>query len=357
MPVRPNRAGRYFFLAFLRDEYYICIMQDFDQMGRREAIRALFEGTPFQPFRDCSFEAVSGERVVAADRMMLEGIDFDLVYFPLKHLGYKSVACVTGELYAGLAEPRTLSVRLGLSAKLSFSQVSELWGGVVAAASEFGYGTVSLDLQPSRNGLSIGVSAVGVAPLAECPAPATKDLVCVSGALGAAYLGLRVLENGKTGFDAGADNSKELERYRMLVGAYLKPELPAGLPSQLAASGISPSASYFIDRGLADALLRLSSDTGLGVKVYADRIPFEGGSFELGKSIDVDPVSAAMNGGDDCCVLLVVPIAGYERFRHDFQTFDIIGHLAQSDVGAVLVSPDGLEHPVSAPGWPSQNNH
>lgn len=332
-------------------------MQDFDQMGRREAIRALFEGTPFKPFTDSSFEAVSGERVVAADRMMLEGIDFDLVYFPLKHLGYKSVASVTGELYAALAEPRTLSVTLGLSAKLGFGQVKELWGGVVAAASEFGYASVNLDLQPSRNGLSVSVSAVGAAAAADRPAPESKDLVCVSGALGAAYLGLRVLEKGRAQFEGGSENREELERYRMLVAAYLKPEIPAGLPSLLAASGITPAAGYFVDRGLADALLRLRADSGLGVKVYADRIPFEGGSFELGKAIDADPVSAAMNGGDDCCVLLVVPIAAYERFRHDFQTFDIIGHLAQSDVGAVLVSPDGLEHPVSAPGWPSQENH
>lgn len=332
-------------------------MQDFDQMGRREAIRALFEGTPFKPFTDSSFEAVSGERVVAADRMMLEGIDFDLVYFPLKHLGYKSVASVTGELYAALAEPRTLSVTFGLSAKLGFGQVKELWDGVVAAASEFGYASVNLDLQPSRNGLSVSVSAVGAAAAADRPAPESKDLVCVSGALGAAYLGLRVLEKGRAQFEGGSENREELERYRMLVAAYLKPELPAGLPSQLAASGITPAAGYFVDRGLADALLRLRADSGLGVKVYADRIPFEGGSFELGKAIDADPVSAAMNGGDDCCVLLVVPIAAYERFRHDFQTFDIIGHLAQSDVGAVLVSPDGLEHPVSAPGWPSQENH
>lgn len=331
-------------------------MQDFAQLGRREAIRTLYEGTPFKPFEDSRFEAVSGERVATADRVLLEGIDFDLVYFPLKHLGYKSVACVTGELYAALASPRTLNVTLGLSAKLDFGQVKELWEGVVSAATEFGFGSVALDLQPSRNGLTVSVSATGVAAAGTAPAPASKDLICVSGALGAAYLGLRVLESGKSQFEKGGSNQEELERYRMLVAAYLKPELPADLPSQLAASGITPAGAYFVDRGLADALLRLVSDTGLGAKVYADRIPFEGGSFELGKTLDLDPVSAAMNGGDDCRVLLVVPISMYERFRHDFQTFDIIGHIARSEVGAVLVSPDGLEHPVSAPGWPAQNN-
>lgn len=332
-------------------------MQDFAQLGRREAIRLLFEGSGFEPFAGCSFVPQEGRKVVAASRMLLEGIDFDLVYFPLKHLGYKCVVCVTGELYAGLATPKTLSVRLGISAKLGFEQVKELWSGVVAAAKEFGYGALALDLQPSHNGLSISVSGTGEAGAVDGPAPASKDLLCISGALGAAYCGLRLLERGKAGFESGAAAPKEeLERYRMLVASYLKPELPAGLPAVLAESGITPAASLFVDRGLADALLRLTGITGLGAKVYADKIPFEAGSFALGKEMDFDPVSAAMNGGEDCRVLLVVPISQFENFRHDFQAFDIIGHLAQPEVGAVLVTPDGLEHRVSAPGWPSEDN-
>ena len=326
-------------------------MQDFDRLGRVEAIRELFEGSGYEPYADCDFTPAAGERVVNASRMLLEGIDFSLIYFPLKHLGYKSVALATGELYGGLASPRTLSVKLGISAKLGFSHIKELWDGIVTAAKEFEYSKLSLDLQPSHNGLSISVSAVGTRGVGESPAPASKDLLCVSGALGAAYLGLQVLERGRSRFERGEENKEEMEKYRMLVGSYLHPELPAGLPAALAGDGITPSAACFADRGLADALLRLVRSTGLGAKVYADRIPFEGGSFELGKTLDMDPVSAAMNGGDDCRVLLAVPIAQYEAFRRNFQTFDIIGHLAQSDVGAVLVSPDGLEHPVSAPGW------
>ena len=275
-------------------------MQDFEQMGRIEAIRSLFEGSGFEPFAPAAVQPGGGQ-FISESRLLLEGIDFDLVYFPLRHLGYKSVALVTGALYAGLAGAGSLTVVLGISAKLGFSQIKELWEGVLVAAKEFGYKTLSLDLQPSRNGLAISVTAGGVVPsaLSSRPAAASKDLLCVSGA---------------------------------------------------------PAAACFVDRGLADALLRLRRSTGLGVKVYADHIPFEGGSFELGKTLDLDPVSAAMNGGDDCRVLLVVPIGRYEAFRKDFQTFDIIGHLAQSDAGAVLVSPDGLEHPVSAPGWPKQEN-
>lgn len=332
-------------------------MQDFEQMGRIEAIRSLFEGSGFEPFAPAAVQPGGGQ-FISESRLLLEGIDFDLVYFPLRHLGYKSVALVTGALYAGLAGAGSLTVVLGISAKLGFSQIKELWEGVLVAAKEFGYKTLSLDLQPSRNGLAISVTAGGAVPsaLSSRPAAASKDLLCVSGALGAAYLGLQVLERGRSSFDSGGSNQEELERYRMLVGSYLKPEVPARLPEALSEAGIAPAAACFVDRGLADALLRLRRSTGLGVKVYADHIPFEGGSFELGKTLDLDPVSSAMNGGDDCRVLLVVPIGRYEAFRKDFQTFDIIGHLAQSDAGAVLVSPDGLEHPVSAPGWPKQEN-
>ena len=332
-------------------------MESFEQLGRVEAVKALFEGTGYAPFASAAFQEEGRGEYVTASRMLLEGIDFDLVYFPLKHLGYKSVALATGALYAGFAGARTLSVTLGISAKLDFSHIKELWSGVVAAAGEYGYKSLSLELQPSRNGLAVSVSAGGFRSASFAPsAPESKDLLCVSGALGAAYLGLQVLERGRASFEQGKDNREEMEKYRMLVGSYLKPELPAGLPEALAGAQIFPGAACLVDRGLADAMLRIRRATGLGVKVYANRIPFEGGSFELGKALDIDPVSAAMNGGDDCQLLLVVPISKYETFRKDFQTFDIIGHLAQSDAGAVLVSPDGLEHPVTAPGWPRQTN-
>ena len=113
--------------------------------------------------------------------------------------------------------------------------------------------------------------------------------------------------------------------------------------------------SYFVTHGLADALLRLRRDSGLGVKVYADKIPFEGNSFQLGKELDMDPVSAAMNGGDDFRLLFVVPILHLDKFRRDFQTFDIVGHMAQPEVGAVLVTPEGVEFGLKSQGWPDES--
>ena len=330
-------------------------MDTFAELGRVEAVRKLFEGTGYKPFEEpLGAEMKAGDKSVSTLKTLLEGVDFDLVYFPLKHLGYKAVALASGELLAAMAHPRTLSVTLGISAKLDYEQIKELWGGVVKASKEFGFVSLSLELQPSRNGLAISVAATGAASKltrVRTPKPQSRDLLCVSGSLGAAYFGLQVLERGKKQFAEGRSNEEEMKTYRMLVGSYLKPELPAGVVAQLEDAQIIPSAGLFVGKGLSDAVLRLTRATGLGAKIYAEKIPFEGGSFELGRKLDIDPVSAAMNGGEDCRLLFAVPILKLEDFRRDFQTFDIVGHLAQSEVGAVLVSPDGLEHPMTAQGW------
>lgn len=317
----------------------------FSELGRIEAIRQLFEGTGYTPFGEPLWvETHAGDIVTTVSKTFLEGTDFNLVYFPLKHLGYKCVLEVVGELYAVMSEPQTLSVTLSVSAKLDFDRISELWGGIVAAAKEFSVKNLSLELQPSRNGLAVTMAAGGIdVKGAKRSKAESKDLICVSGSLGSAYFGMQLLEKQKS--------RDELEKHRMIVADYLKPELQAGLPSVFVESGIEPSFGYFVGNGLADAALRLGRDSGFGVKIYADRIPFEGGSFDLGKEMDIDPVSAAMNGGKDCRLLFTIPISQYEKFRKDFQTFNIVGHLALPEVGTVLVTPEGVELPISAQGW------
>ncbi len=315
----------------------------FADLGRVEAVEALYAVSKYRRKEDLGFEG-SGGSVFNASAMFLEGMDFNLEYFPLKHLGYKCATVVTGQLYAALARPKTLSVRLGISSKLDFTHIRDLWTGIVTAASEHGYADVALDLAPSLNGLAVGLSAVGETPkltVVRRPKPRSKDLICISGNLGAAYLGMQALER----------HFQDLEKYRMIIGDYLKPDLSPDIVSHLEKEDIYPSAGYFVGRGLADAAKRLARDTGLGVKIYADKIPFEGNSFELGKRLDIDPVSAAFGGGDDCRLLFTVPILAAEKFRREFQTFDIIGHLAQEEVGAVCVTPEGVELPIRAQGW------
>lgn len=328
----------------------------FDDYGKVQAIDLLFKDSGFRREDGNGFEPAAGSLVRTASRVFVEGIDFDLTYFPLKHLGYKSVVAAVGELYAGLSHPRTLNVRLGVSAKLDFGHIKDLWLGITTAAKEHGVKALDLDLVPSPNGLFISVSATGEElklTRGRTVKARSMDLVCVSGSLGAAFLGQQILEREKKVFSQTKDDSvqPQLEKYKMLVGSYLKPELNASVVERLEEAQIYPSNGFLVSQGLSDAVKRLERESGLGVKIYADKIPFEGNSFASGKELDIDPISAAMNGGEDFRLLFTIPILSAERFRRDFQTFDIIGHLAQPEVGAVLVSPDGLEHPILAQGW------
>ena len=331
--------------------------ESFADLGRIEAIDQLYRLSAYKPVDGLSYNSSAGGRVCTAARLYTEGIDFNLVYFPLKHLGYKSVIGVVGELYAALAHPKLLNVVLGISAKLDLPQVKDLWTGITVAAKEHGFEAVNLDLQPSQNGLYISVSATGeTSRLTDKRrmAAKSKDLICISGPLGAAYLGMRFMERGAEVFHKSGEQP-DIAQYKMLVAAHLRPELDASVVSRLEDSEIYPSYAYFVNRGLSDALLRLKRDSGLGAKVYADKIPFEGNSFQLGKELDIDPVSAAMNGGDDNRLLLVIPILQVEKFRREFQGFEAIGHLAQPEAGAVLVTPEGVEFPVKAQGWPEND--
>lgn len=330
--------------------------EKFSEIGRVEAIRRLFDGTGYRPAEKCRFGTSGKSYPVNVSKVLLEGTDFDLTYFPLKHLGYKSVIYATGEIYAAMAHPRTLSLTVGVSAKLDFKQIKELWTGVSTAAKEHGYQELALDLIPSRNGLCIAVSAAGETGMLTARRRTegkSMDLICISDNLGAAFMGMQVLEREKRRFEKTRDDSAQpdLSEYRHLVGAYLKPEINPGTVSQLEEAEIIPSYGYFVTRGLADAVKRLSRDSGLGAKIYVDKLPFPGKMFDLGKEMNIDPVSAALNGGDDCRLMFTVPIGKHDRFRHDFQTFDIIGHLARPEVGSVLVTPDGVELPLKAQGW------
>lgn len=326
---------------------------NFSDIGRVEAIARLYAETPYKPTRNNWFETGGQAYICNFSRLFLEGLDFDLVYFPLKHLGYKCVTAVVGEVYAEFAHPRSMSVQLGVSSKLDYKHINELWSGIVAAAKEHEISQVALDLVPSGNGLAISLSISGETSMqvaAKRPSAASKDLICVSGSVGGAFLGMQVLERGRKNFEKDSAQP-ELEKYRMMIGSYLKPEISHSVISDMENADIYPSAGYLVSRGLSDAVKRLVRDTGLGAKIYADKIPFEGNSFDLGKELDIDPVSAAMNGGEDYRLLFTIPIMQLEKFRCDFQTFDIIGHLAQPQVGAVLVTPEGAEFPLRAQGW------
>ena len=243
------------------------------QLGKQAVLERLFEGsgytnTPTLP---------TGGRgsVRSAHKLLLEGCDFDLVYTPLKHLGYKTVLCVLGELYAALHQPDGLSVVLGLSKRFCYEDVAALWEGMLAACREHGIKQLSLELVPSVNGLAISLSATGLQKktVLEKTQPAkSMDLLCLSGHVGAAYMGLHVLEREKVAF-TGTGEQPDLSPYKAVLASYLSPEIKPDIVSRFLEAGILPSRGCFLTRGLGEAVIRLTRETGLGAKVYLEKIP------------------------------------------------------------------------------------
>ena len=342
----------------------------FASLGRVAALEKLYAECPFKGARDGRFACKNG-RIESVCLLRTEGIDFDLSYFPLKHLGYKSVVEATAMLYARFAMPRSLGVSLAVSAKLDFVHIQQLWEGICLAAKDYAYESVSLDIAASLNGLCIALSADGFLKDLDAkrrPAPKSKDLLCLSGNVGGAFLGLQILQREKArlaekqDWQAGPETSGSpgatspqampgLEKYKLLVGDYLRPVLDADIPKLMADAGFYPSLGVCVDKGLSDAVKRLSRQCGLGAKIYLDRIPFGGGLFETAKELQIDAASTALNGGEDWRILFTLPIDQFEKFRHDFQTWQVIGHLALPEAGASLVMPDGVELPLRAQGW------
>lgn len=320
---------------------------EFSQIGHRAAIERLFEGSGFN-----NAPQIKVTEGIASHKMMAQGVDFDLVYHPLKHLGYKAVTNVLGDIYAAFCRPRALSVALGVSSHFAFEDIADLWSGVLAAAKEHALKDLHLELFPSINGLQISMFATGSQSrtvAAKCPAATSMDLICLGGNVGGAYMGQHVLEREKGAFlAAGEAHAKQpdLSKYKYLLSQYLCPEIPAGVIDRFTKGGFYPSSGVFDNRGLAEAVYTLCAKTSLGAKIYLDRIPIASETFALAEEIGIDAVTAAINGGDDYRLIFTLPIDQFESFHKEIQTFDVIGHLCQADAGALLVTPDGAELPL-----------
>lgn len=326
---------------------------EISDIGKQVALQRLFEQSGYT--NEPVIRLKEKGECCTVQKMMLEGCDFDLVYTPLKHLGYKAVLNVLGEIYAAFRQPATLSVVLGLSKRFCYEDAAALWEGMLAACREHRVKQLSFDLEPSVNGLAIALSACGVQKkgiVEKLPAPKNLDLICLSGHVGAAYMGLHVLEREKVSYTSTGEQP-DLGKYKAVLGSYLSPEIQPGIVKRFIEADALPSTGYFLTRGLGEAVLRLSRDAGLGAKVYLDKIPISSQTFAMAAEIDMDAVTAAMNGGDDYKFIFTVPIGKHDVIRKDFQDFAVIGHLARPEAGAVLVTPEGAELPIHAQGFPT----
>ena len=321
-------------------------------IGRYALLERLKEISDFSMRSDICFD--NKNRVYTySHRVLLEGADFDLVYTPLKHLGYKSVVAAIGPIYAAGYTPISLSLRIALSSKLKSEQIEELWMGIGAAKEAYKISQIDLDLLPSVTGLTISLSVLGEVDrkrFSNKSVCSSGDLLCVNGDLGAAYMGVQVLEREKRVFE-GSGTQPNLEKYKYPLQAYLNPRIDTELIESLNKSEVVPSGGEFIVNGLADAVKSICNRSNLGAKIFMDRIAIAAETSAVAEELSINPITAALNGGDDYLFLFAIPLSKYEALKKEAPQLDIVGHLCDPAAGTVLVTPDGAELELKAQGW------
>lgn len=284
--------------------------------------------------------------------LLTEGVNFDLAYFPLKHLGYKTVVVGCSDILAMNGLPEQLTLSVGISSKFSVEQIEELYEGVRAACGDLGVDLVGGDTAASVNGLILSVSVVGrvdVDKVVYRSGARINDLICLTGDLGAAYMGLHLLEREKRAFDGSTTPQPRFEGYEYLLQRQLKPSARKDVIGLLSDAGIVPTSMIDISDGLASDMLQICKSSKCGARIYLDRLPIAKETYAMAEELNADPVVAALNGGDDHELLFTVPLAMQERVMK-IGGIDIIGHITASSTGAALVTPDGSDIPLTAQG-------
>ncbi|MFI3266247.1 MAG: thiamine-phosphate kinase [Rikenellaceae bacterium] len=287
--------------------------------------------------------------MVLSTDLMLEGIHFDLTYFPLKHLGFKAVVVAISDICAMNARASQLTVSLGLSSKISVEMLEELYEGINLACKAYGVDLVGGDTSASVNGLTISLTAVGFADKDKVvyrSGAKENDLICVSGNLGAAYMGLRLLEREKRVLTDVDDKQPKFEGYKYLLQKQLRPEARVDVVDEMASMNVVPTSMIDVSDGLAFDLRHICSASNVGARIYLDRLPIAQEVYNLCEELHNDPVTAVFNGGDEYELLFTLPLEKQEVAIA--LGADIIGHITAEQTGVALVTPDGgeisLEH-------------
>lgn len=292
----------------------------------------------------------AGEAVLATTDLMLEGVDFDLTYFPPKHLGYKLVTAAVSDLLAMNARPSQLLVSLGVSAKIPVEMLDELYAGLRLACRELGVDLVGGDTRASVTGLVLSATALGHAPAERVvgrDGAREHDLICLTGNVGAAYMGLQLLEREKKVL-AGGGSEPEFGGFEYLLQRYLRPRARLDVITALAEAAVVPTSMIDLSDGLSSDTMQLCAASGKGAKLFLERIPIARQTSLLAEQMHIDPVVAALNGGEDHELLFTVPLADREKLAS--LGVDIIGHITAS-TDTVLVTPDGAEIALQAQGF------
>lgn len=300
--------------------------------------------------------APEGQAVLSTTDTFYEGVDFDLTYFPLKHLGYKVVTAGISDLAAMNVQPAQIMISLGVSAKLPVEALQDLYEGIAFACREQEVDLVGGDTRASMTGLVITVTAFGFSPrerIVYRSGAQQNDLICITGNLGAAYMGLQLLERERRVLSDVAHPEPQFEGYEYLLQKYLKPRPRTDIVTVLAEEKILPTAMIDLTDGLASDLMQLCKASGCGARIYLDRMPLAKQTTALADEMHIDPVVAALNGGEDYELLFTVPLSMQEQVMR-LGLVDVIGHITPASTGCFLITPDGQEIRLRAQGFPEQ---
>ncbi|MBC7448957.1 MAG: thiamine-phosphate kinase [Hymenobacteraceae bacterium] len=292
-------------------------------------------------------------QVITTD-LLLEGVHFDLTFCPLRHLGYKAVAVNVSDVAAMNARPTQLVVGLAVGARFTVEAVEELYAGMRLACEAYGVDLVGGDTTSSPSGhLLISVTALGEAEephVTRRSGAQPNDLICVTGDLGAAYLGLQVLTREKQAFLADPEHRPDLEPYTYVVQRQLRPEARMDVIHALADLGVVPTAMLDISDGLASEVLHLCENSTVGAAIYQDKLPLADETLEVAEEFKLDPVTCALNGGEDYELLFTIPLAQHDQIRNH-PDITVIGHVLPTGQGAYLMTPSGAAVKLQAQGW------
>jgi len=296
----------------------------------------------------------SGEdyTLVATD-MLVEGIHFDLAYTPIQHLGYKSIAVNVSDIAAMNGKAEQVTVNIALSNRFSVEAVDALYEGIKAACVNYGVDLVGGDTTSSAGGLIISVTAVGrVAKnkVAYRSGAREHDIVCVTGDLGGAFTGLQVLEREKQVFLANPEMQPGLEKYEYIVGRQLKPEARTEIILDLEEFGIIPTSMIDVSDGLASELLHISKESKIGIRIYEDKIPIDQMTYDTAVEFQIDPVTCALNGGEDYELLFTINKADQEKLKNH-PDIHMIGYVHTRPAENVMITKSGTVVPLRAQGW------
>jgi len=295
------------------------------------------------------------KKVLVTTDLLLEGIHFDLVYVPIMHLGYKAAVVNFSDIYAMNGEPKQITVSIGVSKRFSVEDLEQLYAGIQLACDTYGVDLIGGDTSASLTGLTISITCIGEADedkIVYRNGAKSTDLICVTGDLGSAYMGLQLLEREKVVFAANDEAQPDFEERDYILQRQLKPEARKDIIKLLRDKGIVPTSMMDISDGLSSELMHICSQSKVGCRIYEDKIPINYQAVVMAEELNMNIVTAALNGGEDYELLFTASLEDYDKLV-TLEGIAIVGHATKPEFGLQLVGREGEEIELRAQGWNS----